>query len=203
MPSIAKQYKTNREEHDRTANEWAVKYANATQGVFYSKEKRYKVIEQCLLKIFGAISEAIILPIVTDMDGFNLPAILKLEEEERKKQAKESKIKWDKYMKLIGIVNKELENEKNENKNKKNGKDNNNNDTIFVKTSTGKTLMFCCNMNDYVLKVKCRIQNKEGIPPEQQKIVFAGKMLENDKKLVDYGINHQSTLHLVLRVRSG
>ena len=70
---------------------------------------------------------------------------------------------------------------------------------IFVKTSTGKSVRIEVEPNDTIEKVKDKVYNKEGIPSDQQDYIFAGKKLENEKKLEDYGICKESTLHMLFK----
>ena len=82
--------------------------------------------------------------------------------------------------------------------------DNDNNDDdimeIMIKTLTGKTVKIDASPNDNIETIKIKIEMKEGIPPEQQRLIFAGKQLEDEQNLNHYKIQNKSTLFLILKL---
>lgn len=74
---------------------------------------------------------------------------------------------------------------------------------LFVKTLTGKTVSIEVEEGESIEDVKAKISEKEGIPPEQQRLIFGGQQLQDAKTLDDYNVGDDATLHLVLRLRGG
>jgi len=74
---------------------------------------------------------------------------------------------------------------------------------IFVKTFTGKTITLDVESTESTENIKAKIQAKQGIPPEQQRLTYAGKELEYGFNLQDYDIQKESTIDLGIRLRGG
>merc|ERR1711907_361190 len=74
---------------------------------------------------------------------------------------------------------------------------------IFVKTLTGTNTTLQANPTDSIQSIKAKIQDVEGIPADEQRVIFAGHELQDGATLGNYGIHEASTLHLTLRMRGG
>jgi ubiquitin len=74
---------------------------------------------------------------------------------------------------------------------------------VFVKALTGKNITLEVNPEDTIERLKQKIQEREGIPPSEQRLIFSGKQLEDNKTIQDYNIQKDTTIHLVLRLRGG
>merc|ERR1711991_693903 len=74
---------------------------------------------------------------------------------------------------------------------------------LFVKSINGKTRTVVVNNTDTIRQIKEQIRDKEGINPDEQRLIYAGKNLDDTKTVADYNLSADATLHLVLRVRGG
>mmetsp|Transcript_7845 Transcript_7845/g.9339 ORF Transcript_7845/g.9339 Transcript_7845/m.9339 type:complete len:88 (+) Transcript_7845:263-526(+) len=74
---------------------------------------------------------------------------------------------------------------------------------LMVKTLDGKTVTVDAEEEDTIEDIKNKIMEKEGVPIDQQRLIFGGKQLDSEKTLADYDVQEDSTLHMVLRLRGG
>ncbi len=72
---------------------------------------------------------------------------------------------------------------------------------VFVKTLTGKSITLDVEQGDSIDSIKKKIAEKEAIPADQQRLIFGGKQLDNEKTIADYNIQSDATIHLVLSLR--
>ena len=74
---------------------------------------------------------------------------------------------------------------------------------LFINTVIGKTIIIDVEPSDSIQIIKIKIQEKEGIRFTHQRLIFAGRQLEDEKTVQDYNIQKDSTIHLVLRLNGG
>lgn len=74
---------------------------------------------------------------------------------------------------------------------------------IFVRNLNGKSLAIMVSPSDTVESLKAKVEEREGLPASEQRLLYGGKQLEPGRILADYGVQKESTLHLVLRLRGG
>ena len=193
-PLVPKLYENNRKLHDTNANEHAVKFAEAEQQIIFTDEERYTMIHKCLENIFGGISYPVIEPIIIKMDGKHENYLIEniRAEKERKIKEKKELQESDTVEGKISILMDEI---KKESKTKKN--------CLFLKTLSGTTITIHmhCDTNESVLKFKCRLMIQEDFPVKQQRLIFDGKQLQDNKTLQDYSVSHESTVYLIVRFR--
>jgi len=74
---------------------------------------------------------------------------------------------------------------------------------IKVKTLTGKEIELDIDPDDKITSIKERVEEQSGVPPPQQRLIFSGRQMSDEKTIRDYGVNAGSVLHLVLALRGG
>lgn len=189
VPRVAKIYRQNRKQHDKIAREWSVKYAtDSGELTELQKLECFYVIPQCLSKLLQGELKALE-PIIMQYYGDKTLEMKKYEEVRDAKPVE--KVDHDRnkrnVKKEVEVIDKRIYK----------GKGN-----LYVKTLTGKTIPVCVDMCENVWSFKTKIKKKEGIPIEQQRLVFCGKRLDDlNKRLYDYNISYNSTVHLILRLR--
>eukprot|EP01084_Bolivina_argentea_P108732 194339_1 len=181
IPSIAKEYRFQKQKFMVTATQWNCKYAGGKQMDMNDVmlldrctvkvlKQTYETINKSMHNLFGDIIGKIFGNIVLMYYG-TIDSEIKLCSD------------YDPYFQFS------------QSKNIPNMK-------LFMKMLTGKTITIEINENDYVYYLKILIQNKEGIPPSQQRLVFAGRTFQDRRLLSDYHVQTENQLHLLLPLRT-
>lgn len=173
-PDLAKLFKNDRTEYNRTAKHWTFLYAEKPMNY----KLAYQILNGYLEKVFESQNE-IIEPIICWYLGSFYENLTKYKTKFLKPETKET-----------------ISNEIIDVSDVPTGTD----QYVTVKTLTGKQLTVYCRVDETVKALKYRIERMEGIAMNAQRIIYAGKQLEDDKLLKDYNIQYTSMLHLVLRL---
>eukprot|EP01083_Nonionella_stella_P000851 2438_1 len=183
MPDIADEYKQNRSQFNITAQRWNHQYAGGHQmdsdDVMDAKcfsqisiedmKGRYDMIHASMVHLFGKPLSSVFGTIILSYYGV-------MEDE-----IKDCTDYHEYMLKEYKISNGPQDM------------------SVFVKTLTGKTITVNMNRNDCIYFLKFRVQDVDGRPPAQQRLIFKGKKLENQRQLKDYNIQNESTVHIVFR----